>query len=500
MNDNFLAIPFLLPLIGALLLVILNKQVRLSRMLSLIIVFVSFVSSLVMLIYVVNNEPLKLDFSGWRAPFGIQYVGDALSLLLVTTTHFVVFMIIGFGFGRGEKRASRYYLPSFVLFLTVGVVGSFLTADLFNLYVMFEIMLLASFVLVTLGQSVEQLRASIIYVVLNVIGSWILLIGIGLLYRQLGTLNYTHIAMRIRELDDPTAIHLVSMSFIVAFGSKAALVLFMWLPKAYAVLNTELAALFASLMTKVGAYALIRFYTLIFNQSGAVTEPLFVVLACMTMIIGAVGTVAYKDIKKIAAYQVILAIGFVIFGLGTHTFNGINGAIFYLMNDIVVKALLFFVIGIIVYTTGYRQYRHLKGLARKEPWLGVAFIVVTLAIGGVPPFSGFPGKLFIFIGAIEHQHFIGLTLMIVTSLIGMYSLFRVFFYMYAGNEEKGAELTYHPIRPVRKRIIMIMTGVVLLIGLAAPVIMKATEQATAMNMNVDQYIEMVNPELRGDHS
>ena len=110
MNDNFLAIPFLLPLIGALLLVILNKQVRLSRMLSLIIVFVSFVFSLVMLIYVVNNEPLKLDFSGWRAPFGIQYVGDALSLLLVTTTHFVVFMIIGFGFGRGEKRASRYYL------------------------------------------------------------------------------------------------------------------------------------------------------------------------------------------------------------------------------------------------------------------------------------------------------------------------------------------------------------------------------------------------------
>ncbi|RIL84980.1 cation:proton antiporter, partial [Staphylococcus equorum] len=189
-----------------------------------------------------NNEPLKLDFSGWRAPFGIQYVGDALSLLLVTTTHFVVFMIIGFGFGRGEKRASRYYLPSFVLFLTVGVVGSFLTADLFNLYVMFEIMLLASFVLVTLGQSVEQLRASIIYVVLNVIGSWILLIGIGLLYRQLGTLNYTHIAMRIRELDDPTAIHLVSMSFIVALGSKAALVLFMWLPKAYAVLHTELAA------------------------------------------------------------------------------------------------------------------------------------------------------------------------------------------------------------------------------------------------------------------
>ncbi|WP_245202512.1 hypothetical protein [Staphylococcus agnetis] len=123
---------------------------------------------------------------------------------------------------------------------------------------------------------------------------------------------------------------------------------------------------------------------------------------------------------------------------------------------------------------------------------------MTLAIGGVPPFSGFPGKLFIFMGAIEHQHYIGLTLMILTSLVGMYSLFRVFFYMYAGNQEKGAEITFHPIRPVRKRIIMIMTWMVLIIGLAAPVIMQVTERATAMNMNVHQYIKMVNPELRGD--
>lgn len=127
----------------------------------------------------------------------------------------------------------------------------------------------------------------------------VFLVGIGLLYRQIGTLNFTHIAIRIQELHDPTAIHLVAMSFIVAFGSKAALVLFMWLPKAYAVLNTELAALFASLMTKVGAYALIRFFTLIFNQSGDIVEPLLIVMSCLTMLIGAIGTVAYKDIKKL---------------------------------------------------------------------------------------------------------------------------------------------------------------------------------------------------------
>ena len=220
---------------------------------------VTTVISLALLIYVLNHKPITLDFGGWKAPFGIQFLGDSLSLLLVTITSFVVTLIMSYGFGRGENRVNRYYLPTFILFLTVGVIGSFLTSDLFNLYVMFEIMLLASFVLVTLGQSVEQLRAAIIYVVLNIIGSWIFLLGIGLLYKTVGTLNFTQIALRLDQMQDNKTIIIISLVFIVAFGSKAALVIFMWLPKAYAVLNTELAALFAALMTKVGAYALIRF-------------------------------------------------------------------------------------------------------------------------------------------------------------------------------------------------------------------------------------------------
>ena len=125
---------------------------------------------------------------------------------------------------------------------------------------MFEIMLLASFVLVTLGQSVEQLRAAIVYVVLNILGSWLLLLGIGMLYKTVGTLNFSHLAMRLNHMENNQTITMISLVFLVAFSSKAALVIFMWLPKAYAVLNTELAALFAALMTKVGAYALIRFY------------------------------------------------------------------------------------------------------------------------------------------------------------------------------------------------------------------------------------------------
>ena len=425
MMSNLIILPMLLPFVCALILVFTKNKNRISKILSITTMIVNTMISIALLIYVVNHKPITLDFGGWKAPFGIQFLGDSLSLLMVSVSSFVVTLIMAYGFGRGEKRVNRFHLPTFILLLTVGVIGSFLTSDLFNLYVMFEIMLLASFVLVTLGQSVEQLRAAIVYVVLNILGSWLLLLGIGMLYKTVGTLNFSHLAMRLNHMENNQTITMISLVFLVAFSSKAALVIFMWLPKAYAVLNTELAALFAALMTKVGAYALIRFFTLLFDHHPSVTHTLLVFMACITMIIGAFGVIAYKDIKKIAAYQVILSIGFIILGLGSHTISGVNGAIFYLANDIIVKTLLFFVIGSLVYMSGYRNYQYLSGLAKREPFFGVAFVVVIFAIGGVPPFSGFPGKVLIFQGAITNGNYIGLALMIVTSLIAMYSLFRV---------------------------------------------------------------------------
>ncbi len=497
MLSNLLILPMLLPFLCALILVFLKNNDRISKYLYLCTMTITTIISLMLLIYVQRHRPITLDFGGWTAPFGIQFLGDSLSLIMVTTASFVITLIMAYGFGRGEHKANRYHLPSFILFLSVGVIGSFLTSDLFNLYVMFEIMLLASFVLITLGQSVEQLRAAIIYVVLNIIGSWLFLLGIGLLYKTVGTLNFSHIAMRLNDMGDNRTVTMISLIFLVAFSAKAALVLFMWLPKAYAVLNTELAALFAALMTKVGAYALIRFFTLLFDQHNGLIHPLLVTMAAITMVIGAIGVIAYKDIKKIAAYQVIISIGFIILGLGTNTFAGINGAIFYLVNDIVVKTLLFFIIGSLVYITGYRQYQYLNGLAKKEPFFGVAFIIMIFAIGGVPPFSGFPGKVLIFQGALQNGNYIGLALMIITSLIAMYSLFRILFYMYFGDKD-GEEVHFKKIPQYRKGILSILVVVVIAIGIAAPVLLKITNDATELNTNDQLYQKLVNPHLKGE--
>ncbi|GGI37455.1 MULTISPECIES: Na+/H+ antiporter Mnh2 subunit D [Staphylococcus] len=495
MMSNLLIMPMLLPFLCALILVFIKNKNQTSKILSITTMIVSTLISLALLIYVVNHKPITLDFGGWKAPFGIQFLGDSLSLLMVTVSSFVVTLIMAYGFGRGEKRVNLFHLPTFILLLTVGVIGSFLTSDLFNLYVMFEIMLLASFVLVTLGQSVEQLRAAIIYVVLNIIGSWLFLLGIGMLYKTVGTLNFSHIASRLNHMESNQTITIISLVFLVAFSSKAALVIFMWLPKAYAVLNTELAALFAALMTKVGAYALIRFFTLLFDHHPGITHPLLVFMSCITMIIGAFGVIAYKDIKKIAAYQVILSIGFIILGLGSHTHAGVNGAIFYLSNDIIVKTLLFFIIGSLVYISGFRNYKYLSGLAKREPFFGVAFIVMVFAIGGVPPFSGFPGKVLIFQGAIQNGNYIGLALMILTSLLAMYSLFRVMFVMYFGDTD-GEEVKFKEIPPHRKGILGILVAVVLAMGIAAPVVLKVTDNATNLNMKEHVFQENVNSHLK----
>ena len=495
MMSNLIILPMLLPFVCALILVFTKNKNRISKILSITTMIVNTMISIALLIYVVNHKPITLDFGGWKAPFCIQFLGDSLSLLMVSVSSFVVTLIMAYGFGRGEKRVNRFHLPTFILLLTVGVIGSFLTSDLFNLYVMFEIMLLASFVLVTLGQSVEQLRAAIVYVVLNILGSWLLLLGIGMLYKTVGTLNFSHLAMRLNHMENNQTITMISLVFLVAFSSKAALVIFMWLPKAYAVLNTELAALFAALMTKVGAYALIRFFTLLFDHHPSVTHTLLVFMACITMIIGAFGVIAYKDIKKIAAYQVILSIGFIILGLGSHTISGVNGAIFYLANDIIVKTLLFFVIGSLVYMSGYRNYQYLSGLAKREPFFGVAFVVVIFAIGGVPPFSGFPGKVLIFQGAITNGNYIGLALMIVTSLIAMYSLFRVMFIMYFGDAD-GEQVQFRPLPIYRNGLLSVLVVVVLAMGIAAPVVLKVTEDATNLNMKEDVFQKNVNTHLK----
>lgn len=492
--NNLILIPLLVPLFIGLILFFFKERLALTRRIAISFLALTTIVSGWLLVDVSMNQALVINFGDWQPPFGIQFVGDELSLLFTTISCFVVTVIIYFGFGKRERLANRYFLPSFILFLLSGVNGSFLTADIFNLYVMFEIMLLASFVLLTLGQSIEQLRASIIYVVINVVSSWFFLMGVAYLYGTLGTLNFGHIAMRISESNQPTTTTLVAIIMIFVFGGKAALVVFMWLPKAYAALNTELAALFASLMTKVGVYALIRVMVLMFDQKPEVTHFLLYIMAVLTMIIGSIGVLGFKDIKKIAAYQVILSIGFAVLGLSANNLAGITGAIFYVGHDMIIKTLLFLIIGTFVLLTGTRYYDQFGGLIKYYPSLGVIFFITILSIGGVPPLSGFPGKLLIIKGALENGYTFGVIVMIISSIIAMYSLLRVFLVMYFGRESVP-QVGKVVFAKNKLYAMVILTVTTIILGIASQYVLNISEMAAQFNMNELEYFRQVIPNV-----
>lgn len=492
--NNLILIPILVPLITGLILFFFKERLTLTRRIAITSLLITTIVTGWLLIDVSMNQSLVINFGDWQPPFGIQFVGDELGLLFTTVSCFVVTIIIYFGFGKRERVANRYFLPSFILFLLTGVNGSFLTADIFNLYVMFEIMLLASFVLLTLGQSIEQLRASIIYVVINVVSSWFFLMGIAYLYGTLGTLNFGHLAMRISESNQPATTTLVAIIMIFVFGGKAALVMFMWLPKAYAALNTELAALFASLMTKVGVYALIRVMVLIFDEKPEVTHYLLYIMAIVTMVIGSIGVLGFKDIKKIAAYQVILSIGFAVLGLSANNQDGIAGAIFYVGHDMIIKTLLFLVIGTFVLLAGTRYYDQFGGIIKYYPSLGVIFFITILSIGGVPPFSGFPGKLLIIKGALENGYTIGVVIMVISSIIAMYSLLRIFLVMYFGRE-KIPQASLVVLSKNKLYAMVILTVATVVLGLAAQYVLDISQMAAHFNMDEQAYFKEVIPNV-----
>ena len=227
-----------------------------------------------------------------------------------------------------------------------------MTGDLFNLFVCFEVMLVASFVLISLGGTKTQLKESIKYVAINVISSWFFLVAIAYLYGHVGTLNFAHLSQRIAEVGQGPLLTTISIIFFLVFSLKAGLLLYSWLPGSYSAPPPAVAALFGALLTKVGIYAMFRMFTLLFYHEPSITHTMIGVMAGLTLIGGSIGAIAYNDIRQIVAYNVVIAVGFILVGLAVSTQTAIEGSIYYLVHDMIVKALLFLLAGTIIALTG----------------------------------------------------------------------------------------------------------------------------------------------------
>lgn len=437
--SNLLLWPILIPLVTAIILIFFPKHVFWQRAVSTLATTGLVVASSVLLHRVHTDGIQTLNVGNWPAPFGITLVSDSLSALLVLTTSIIALACLIYSFyAIGHKRETFYYY-SFFQFLLVGVNGAFTTGDLFNLFVFFEVMLMSSYVLLVLGGTKIQLRETIKYTLVNVISSALFVVAVAYLYAVTGTLNMAHLAERIHDLGSSPILTVIAVLFMIVFGLKGAIFpLYFWLPGAYYAPPTPVLALFGGLLTKVGVYSILRTFTLLFTHDAMYTHTLLAWLALGTIVVGVIGAVAYNDMRYIVIYNIIVAVGVMIFGISIMTPDSLEGTIFYLLQDMVMKAMLFLFVGIVFSITRSNDIRSFSGLMTSYPLLGWAFFIAALSLAGIPPFSGFIGKLFIVKASLDQHLIFEAIVILLSSLLVLYSMMKILMNGFWG-EKKGFE-------------------------------------------------------------
>lgn len=388
-------LPVLLPLLGAAMTLIVGRHARLQRTVSIAILTAVFGVTLALVFVADDLGATAIDVGGWPAPIGITIVVDRLAALMLlisaTVTLGVLVYAVGQGTADGDDETPLSIFHPTYLVLSAGVAYAFLAGDLFNLYVGFEVLLVASYVLLTLGGTAPRINAGVIYIIVSLVSSVIFLAGIALVYAATGTLNMAQLSVRLAELPEGVQTVLQVM-LLVAFGIKAAVFpLSSWLPDSYPTAPAPVTAVFAGLLTKVGVYAIIRTQTLLFPNGGV--DDLLMVVALATMIIGILGAVAQSDIKRMLSFTLVSHIGYMVFGIALATDRGLSGAVFYVAHHITIQTALFLSTGLVERQGGSTSINRLGGLAKAAPLLAILFFVPAMNLAGIPPLSGFIGKV-----------------------------------------------------------------------------------------------------------
>ncbi|AOH56925.1 Na+/H+ antiporter subunit D [Peribacillus muralis] len=489
--SNLTFLPVLWPLFTGILLIFLAKKITLQRWISLFSSLIGIVISMYLVFSVHSQGILTLGVGSWEAPFGIVIVADMLAALLVLTTNIIGMAILLYSFRTiGAERERHYYYPVFQ-FLLIGVNGAFLTGDLFNLFVFFEVMLMASYVLLVLGGTKIQLRESLKYIIVNVLSSSFFVIMVAYLYSVLGTLNMAQISQRIEEVNQPAILSVIAIGFLIVFGLKGAIFpLFQWLPGSYYAPPIPVMALFGALLTKVGIYSIFRTYTLMFYHDQDFTHTFLAWLAILTILIGVIGAIAYWDVKKIIIYNIIIAVGVIIFGISVMNEPALSGSILYIIHDMLIKAALFLLIGIMIKISGSTDIRQMGGMIKQYPALAWTFFIAAISLAGIPPFSGFAGKLLILQGAGKAGDYLGMAMVLLSSLMVLYSVMKIFIYGFWGTPKadyrEGAV-------PVNKMLFpaAFLVAISVLYGVGTEFMYPFISQAVETLLNPDIYIKAV---------
>ena len=438
LTPNWLAAPVVIPMIFAALGLIRFRRRQYEnlgwqRTLAVAATILNLLIALAILQHTVTVGRLSIQVGDWQAPFGITLVADGLTGIMLSLTAILAVTIIPYSFKTLDERQRLNFYP-LMLFLVMGVNGAFLAGDLFNLYVFFEVLLMASFVLLTMGGRMRQINSGIRYVVLNLLASTLFLAAAGVAYGTLGTLNMAHLAQRLDSAPQHIRLLLAGL-LLAAYSSKAGLFpLFFWLPSSYHTTHPVVTAFFGGLLTKVGVYTLFRIFPLFFPDLLIQWQPLILTLAGFTMLVGVLGAMAADTIRRVLSFHIISQVGYMIMGLGVAASGnqlavgfGMAAGIFYLVHHMIVKTALLMAGGTVELEMGSGSLTkgRLGGLMQRHPALAVIFFIAAMSLAGMPPSSGFVSKLSLLQITLDTGHWLVAGVSILVSLLTLMSMARL---------------------------------------------------------------------------
>jgi len=494
-----LVLPIVIPLATMGVLLLARKSLTTQKVLGVVGSFALLAAGIALLVSVRRDGILVLNVGSWPAPFGITLVADLLSGIMVLLASLMAAAVSVYALtGIDDDRVHFGFYPLFHLLL-MGVCGAFLTGDIFNLYVWFEVMLIASFVLLSLGGERGQLEGAIKYVTLNLISSAVFLAAIGVLYAATGTLNMADLALKLRSIPDEDIVSVLAMLFLIAFGTKAAAFpLFFWLPASYHTPPVSVSAIFAGLLTKVGVYALIRTFTLLFVSDVGFTHTLLLVIAGLTMVTGVLGAMAQNEIRRILSFHIVSQIGYMLMGLAIYTPLALAGSVFYIIHHIVVKTNLFLIGGIAERRFGTGRLDQIGGLFRSSPVLATLFFVSAMSLAGIPPLSGFFAKLTLIRAGLDAKQYGIVITALAVSLLTMFSMTKIWSEAFWKEAPNSSERDEPPTNALSRREglflyapTIVLATITVGIGLLAGVVMDLSMAAAEQLLNPDLYIDAV---------
>ena len=440
-----LILPLLVPLISATLGILARQHAVAQRWISLSGITIYLIIGFVLIGQVLDQGYLTTQVGGWQAPYGITLIADLLAAIMILFTGLIGFAVLLYSLMSCKQDGFSPAFHPLVHFLLMGASGAFLTGDIFNLYVCFEIMLMASFALMTLEGRAQQTEGAVKYVVLNLLSSAIFLTGLGLLYAKAGTLNMADISVISQQAvadDKAGPIRLAGLLFLVTFSVKAGMFpFFFWLPASYHTPSIPVSALFSGILTKVGVYALIRLHTLIMPGE-VLGYKLLLTLGVATMLIGVFGAASQMHIRRILSFHIISQIGYIVVGLAIKTPIALASAIFFIGHNIIAKGNLFLVGGLASDTVGSEKLHKTGGMWKAWPQLGIIYLISAFSLAGLPPLSGFVAKFSIVWATVESQLWWVMAAAIFTGVFTLYSMIKIWVEVFwKDHPDPGRDLT-----------------------------------------------------------